>query len=488
MDASRDHIAKHAARLARTLRVVVSGCAALCLATCGSVATAQSVWELMPYRIHAMVTVAPGPELTSRLRTDLPAAVVGRVESLVGAPWDISVVEVPPDLRRAMIAGIEDVTLDLLPKESLDVDKVMLLSVVPTADGYRVAAREFDVRTQQWGSTVSRHVFQRGKLRDVAADALFTSFAPLARIEDVSTAERRVVLRLKAGLLPMRDEQTLVSPGDLFRGIVRYNDREGKPLRIATIPWTFCLVDEVTSTEVRCQLHTGLRSPLSSRRRGRVEQFALGVIPPQGPSVLTLLSRSDPQQTLAGYDVYARPPDEKTGVLLGRTDRRGQITIQPTDCPLRILLVRNGNEALARLPIVPGLEPELTAVVPNDDHRLEAEGVITGLREEMVDLVTRRAVLITRTRARIKAGKFDEATELIELLRDLPDGPQFARTLKAQKKEIHSSDPAVQAKIDAMFADTQKLLQQYLPPEAIEQVWQELRKAKEEGNDQGANP
>ncbi len=494
--------------------VVVSCCAALLLAICAprpfiAVAGGQSVWELTPYRIHALVTVAPGPELTARLRADLPAMAVGRVESLVGAPWDISLVEVPPELQRVMAAGIEEVTLDLLPKDSLEVDKVMLLAIVPTAgkglpttESYRVAAREFDVRTQQWGSTVSRQVFQRGKLRDVSAAALFTAFAPLARIEDVSTAERHVVLRLKAGSLPMRDGQTLVSPGDLFRGVVRYNDREGKPRRIATIPWTFCQVYEVTSKEVRCQLHTGLRSPLSSRRRGRVEQFALGVIPPGRPSVLTLQSRSDPQRALAGYDVYARPPEKrdpdakdsdaknpgaKKAVLLGRTDRQGRMTIEPADDPLRILVVRNGNEPLARLPIVPGLEPELTALVPDDDFRLEAEGVITGLQEEMVDLVTQRTVLITRTRARIRAGKFDEAVKLIELLRSLPDGPQFARTLAAQKKNLRSSDRSVQTKIDALFADTQELVQKYLAPEAIEEVWQELREAKEQGpmtNDQ----
>ena len=143
-----------------------------------------------------------------------------------------------------------------------------------------------------------------------------------------------------------------------------------------------------------------------------------------------------------------------------------------------MLLIRNGSEPLARLPIVPGLEPELIAVVANDDRRLEAEGLITGLQEAMVDLVTRRTVLIARAGARIEAGKLDEAADLIETLRNLPAGPQFAGTLAAEKKNIYSSDPAVQAKIDALFGDTQKLLRKYLDPAAVEDAWQQLRREK----------
>ncbi|HYW81205.1 MAG TPA: hypothetical protein VE890_16600, partial [Thermoguttaceae bacterium] len=179
----------------------------------------------------------------------------------------------------------------------------------------------------------------------------------------------------------------------------------------------------------------------------------------------------------------AEPPDASGAdankpVLLGQTDRRGQMTIEPGESPLVILLVRNGSELLARLPVVPGLEPELAALVANDDDRLEAEGVITGLQEEMVDLVTRRTVLIARTRARIREGRFDEAMELIELLRSLPDTPDFARTLATQKKNIRSTDRIIQAKIDRLFADTQELLKKYLPAGEVEQVWQEFRKAK----------
>jgi hypothetical protein len=134
---------------------------------------------------------------------------------------------------------------------------------------------------------------------------------------------------------------------------------------------------------------------------------------------LTLRSQSEPKQPLAGYEVYAHPPDSTATVLLGRTDRQGRVTVPPGDGPLRVLLARHGAALLACLPMVPGLEPACTAEIPNDDRRLEAEGLASGLQYELIDLVTRREVLFARARARIKAGKFDEAEELIGQLLQL---------------------------------------------------------------------
>ena len=207
--------------------------------------------------------------------------------------------------------------------------------------------------------------------------------------------------------------------------------------------------------------------------------MALAVIPPRRPSILTLVSRSEPKRVLAGYEVYARPPDKKTAVPLGRTDRQGRIRVPPGESPLRVLLARNGGELLARLPIVPGLEPACTAEIPNDDRRLEAEGLVSGLRQDLVDLVARREVLFARTRARIKAGKFDEAEELIgQLLRLQKSERVLASTVALERRRARAEDPGMQRKIDALFSDTQKLLRKHFLPGAIQQLRQELRSAR----------
>ena len=96
----------------------------------------------------------------------------------------------------------------------------------------------------------------------------------------------------------------------------------------------------------------------------------------------------------------------------------------------------------------------------------------------MVDVVTRREVLVTRTRARIEAGKFDEAEALIDQARRLPTAQEFMLKLTQQQKTVHSGDPDVQAKIKGLFRDTEQLVRQHLDPQAVEAIRRELREAR----------
>ena len=116
--------------------------------------------------------------------------------------------------------------------------------------------------------------------------------------------------------------------------------------------------------------------------------------------------------------------------------------------------------------------------IANDDGRLEAEGFITGLQEELVDLVTRREVLLARAKVQIKEGKLDEAKKLVEELERLPTASDFSRKVKAQHEKIRTDDEAVQKKIDALFDDTLTLLEKHLQTDDIEAVWQTLRAAQ----------
>ena len=457
-------------------------------------AVGQSVWELTPYRIELLVAFEPAPELTPRLQAGLIADLADRAETLVGAAWNLTAAPAPPELQPALSRAIESVTLDALPQELLGSDKVMLLAVSTTADGCRVTARELDVATRLFSAPVSRPVRQLGKLRDAALEAIFQAFAPLALVESVD--QQQVALRLKAASLPLRDRQLMpIEPGDVFLPVIRYHDRQGNlrkdrqgnVIPPKPIPWTFCTVRQVTPTQLDCRLQTGLRSPLSGRRRGRARQLALAVVPPGRPSSLVLRSRDESKRPLAGYEVLARPPNSETAssssaVPLGRTDRQGRITVPPGESPLRVLLVRSGSELLARLPMVPGLQTEYTAEVADDDRRLEAEGSVSGLRERLVDLITRREVLFARTRARIKAGKLDEAEKLIEQLQRLQKSEyELGRILALKRRGTRADDPHVQRKIDALFDDTRKLLQKYLAPRLLERLREDLRAARAAG-------
>ena len=478
----------HARRTYATARRGLNLLASVALAlSLGGTTAAQGVYEMTPYRVELLVAFDSSPRITQPMREQLPGQIAERLETLVGATWTLTVGDVPAELQRTLVADIETlITPSPLPADA-SLDKRILLVVSFERDHYRVAGREFDVHTQTFGTHLLMPVWHAGKLRDVAVDVAIRCFAPLARIEKVQDGQ--VLLRVKGSGLPVRDPSLRwVRPGMVFRPMIRFNERTGKLLRVTPIPWTFCVVDDATSSDdvppglTATQLITGLRSPLSSRRRGRVEPLALAVAAPSQPSTLVLQANTQPHIPLGGYDIFAHPPDVKTTTWLGRTDLLGRITIAPSESPIRVLIVRSGNESLARLPVMPGLESELLARVSNDDARLQAEGIVTGLQEELVDLVTRREVLIARAETQLAENHLDKAAELVTELQRLPTRLQFQHRITQAQKRLTADDPLVQRKIDALFSHTAKMVDEYLKPEPIEQLWQTLRKTRTEGN------
>ena len=446
-------------------------------------AAAQSVWELTPYRIRIVIAAGESPQLTPRLMTDLGADLVSRSDGLIGAAWDVSVDNAGPELARDVLDHPDTVTLESIPEDLLEFDKVMLLAIVPRYSEYRVIARELDVRTQTFNTSIELLASQTRTLSRTAFTAVLRAFAPLAEIvppDAEGAEEEEITLRLRASGFPARDPAySPVVPGSFFRPIIRYDDRQGKPKRITIMPWTFLHVQDVSGSLLNCDVYSGIREPLGGRRRGRVSQLALAVINPHEPTRLVLKSRIDPERLLVGYDVHAQAPGSKKTELVGRTDRRGGVTIGPSDSVLRTLYIKHGGALLARLPMVPGISDQLEVAIADDDLRLEAEGFITGVQQELVDIVSRRAMIYARAKSRLKAGKLDAADALIRELHVLGNRDKMAVLLDQAKNRSFSKDPAMQRKIEAMFADTRKLLFEYVDPKLADELAEELRKKRE---------
>jgi hypothetical protein len=474
MSANRLESARRASSIAgRSFGLVLLAASMVSIA---SSALAQSVWEFSPYRVQAYLALEAAPEFGPELERDLAAQLASRVNTLIGAAWDLTVTPAPPSLHRVLTVDLESVTNELLPKQALQADKVFLLSIQGHAGGYELAARELDVRTMTWNAVVRLSVWQAAKLRDGLFRATCDAFAPLAQIGAVE--KKHVTLRLKAAALPVRDHSlTLVKPGTVFQPLFRYNDREGKARRVTTVPFTFLIVDKAVKGEVQCTLHTGVRTALSGKRRGRVEQLALGVVPPQKPTTLIVQARNDPKQVLAGYDVYLS--SEGSGAKwLGRTDWQGKLTVMPAAEPLRVLVIKSGGELLARMPVVPGLSAELAAPVPKNDEKLRAEGFLKGFQEDLIDMITRREVLLAQARSQLKANRLDVAEKVVTQLRAIHTRDELLRALDQEAKKVVSLDVAVQRKIDILFNETRKVLGEQLDPTAIDKIDEALRAAQ----------
>jgi hypothetical protein len=199
------------------------------------------------------------------------------------------------------------------------------------------------------------------------------------------------------------------------------------------------------------------------------------VRPTGGSTELELHSRmleGDPKtaRPMAGYAVYAHPIDSPKTDLVGRTDGDGKLTIPADASPLRILLVKHGGEPLARLPMMPGLEPHMRVEIPDDDDRLLAEGIITGFQEHFVDLIARRQVLMTRIRALLEENKPAEASALLDELRTFKRQEDYINEIRIQKQRAVSPDKRVQKKIDKLFDDTEQVIIRFLNPAEVEKV------------------
>jgi hypothetical protein len=430
--------------------------------------------------VQVFVALEPQPPLTPRLQSALCNTLSARIDAVLGAAWNTEVTPPPPQLYRDMVRGLAELRPDQLPLPPPHVDKVLLVAVTAAADGMTVTARDFDCRTHVLNTAVTRPVWQTGALEETTLSALLAAFAPLARIECLEK-DNAAVLRPKAIGLPLGDRKlALLHQGDVLQPIVRYNDRQNNFRRAAPAPWSFCVVETITPEEARARVYSGMRAAMVVKGRGRVESLALRVVPPSGPTMLLLKSRTEPKEPLGGYEVYSHPPGGKSPTLLGLTDRQGRLLLPPDRALLRVLLVKSGNDLLARLPVVPGLEPQLTAELANHDRRLEAEGFLFGLQEELVDLVARRTILMALVRMRIEAGQFDQAAEKMDELNRLPKALQFTMRITREQERLASPDVAIQKKIDAMLADTRQLIDKHLGSDEIEALDRQLRAARNE--------
>lgn len=449
-------------------------------------ATAPGAWDVSAYRIKAYVALDDRPALTPALLRDVTAGIEEGCDSAVGAPWNLSIEPAPAPLARTIRRGLDLLKIEDLPAGDLELDprtaqapfdKVMLVRVSLATDGYQAQARELDVLTRQFGTPAFRATAQRQAVPRAALSALFDAFCPLALIEEV--ADKNARLRLKGGALSPRESGLGVpQPGAVFRPIVRVNLPDGSAKEIRSLDWTWLYAKQYDGALLSCSVYSGLRSPLSARRRGRTQQLALFVRPPGGRTHLQLVSGQQADLPMYGYDVFTYTPESPETNLLGTTDSTGSINVPATDDPLRLLLVRNGGQFVARLPIVPGVEPSARAVVINDQQRLSVEGFIAGLQENVLETVVQREVYLFRVRKRLDEGDLDEATKLLDRLRSLTSRERFLADLTEYEKRVFTNDARAKQRIAKLFTDTRALIDKYLDPRPVDRIVSDLAAAQ----------
>ena len=466
---------------------------------------AQETWDREPYRIHALLAIDVPGGLAEQVAKEMPSYLKERVDAAIGPAWSWTL-EIPAGAARHRVfadilspidaeypSGIESATgaraaesrVSREPPEfPADRDKLLLLTVRSTPLGYEIAAREFDRYLQRWGPAMQRVCRQNAVLPEQLFWLTWRAVSPLVQVELDPDDEHSVNLHPRGAALPRRsDEVRWAMPGDVFLPYLRRTTREGElvPNGIQQVPWTFIETVDAEGGLVAGRIQSGARRPFGVRQRGRIEQLAIALRFDPNSTQVRLHARTDPKKPLIGYEAFVQNTNEEEVTSIGHSDQEGRIAVGPGHSRVQLLFIKNGGHIPARLPVVPGGFERIDVPLPDYGAGLQAEARLAALREELIDVVARRNILIARARLKIEEGELSEARELIGNLDRLPGRSQFNQLIQNESRLHRSDDPQVQRLIDQQFTITRTVLSQFLDPGPVNDLNDQLREAQREG-------
>lgn len=352
-------------------------------------------------------------------------------------------------------------------------DKVFFVSIASGDAEVPIAVREIDSLMRLSGPVVRDVAGDAGELPATVGRAITAAFAPMVRLEEVGT--RAAQGRVRAGgLITADDSPAAIRVGDFLQPVLRRDDRNGDPMILHVVDWTYLAVTLQDGPQVAMDIHSGRSGAPLGRRNSRTARIGLKVRPVHPSTTLRLRAKGAPNSPLVGYDVYERDLESGEMTFIGHTDWDGRLPIEKSDVGMRLLYVKNGGAVLARLPLVPGQSELETADLTGDDIRLQAEAYIRGVQNAIIDLVAIRNLLAARIRIRVEQGNVDEAYELLDALRKEPTYEKLADDMAVAQTVIRSSNRNEQRKIDNMFAETRKLLVQHINPSLVRRLESEI--------------
>jgi len=419
----------------------------------------EAAWEFRPYKVVIWLAHDNSWRLHG-VEEQLMAELASNCRQVDRSGWQVEVVRAPnpwnwrvisENFDRELYSG--DLQADVLNAvgATQDADKLIIVGVKDDLGLFHTSAQEFDLRTRVWGARVMKQS-DLVSLEKSIFSSVETAFMPITQIEYVHDKEVRCRVRGVGvatyaerdvngqwQMVPNTGSPVWIGDDEILMPIVMRKDRGGNIESITPIDWTFLSIDKRDGPSLTCTTHSMRRTPLGQRSGSRVEKVALCVRAPNRETTLKLISNDKEKIALPDLEVFSRRPNQEEGTeneFIGKTDWRGQISIPPNQDPIRILLIKSGRRGLAKVPVVPGLYDSQMTSMPNDEKRLYAEGITRGLFNELMDNVARRNLIAERIKIALEKGRMDDAEDLLDELRGIPDVQEFQQRLNGERQML----------------------------------------------------
>lgn len=422
-----------------------------------------NAWEWSPYTIRAYVSVSEGTRnvLAPETIETVPLYLDEMATQWIGNFWNFQAKTIPSSFRENIFVDQDSLDPKFWETVEENTDKVVLLEIEIKGDLFVLYAREIDIRTRTLGAEIAVYLSDPEKIPQVCFEAICTVFAPIGLIEQLEGESVKIRMR-GAELQTVQEIGVPLDQGAVFVPFVRSMERDGSLKSIIRVPWTALVYENRSGSRVTAKINSGIRSPISSRRRGRQEQLALRIGLPETPTHLKLVARvadSETANSLLKYRIYEKNDDDPKGTMIGETGFDGTFTLSPEpDKELRLLYVRQGNALVARLPVIRGLDSEREVPIPDSPVRLAAEATLLGIQEELIDMVARREILLARKNALDTKGDKTTAASVNAEITRLRKYDDFIMRIDLEHGKFRSNDPIVQKRIDKMFEETRKMV------------------------------
>lgn len=446
-------------------------------------------WELRPYRVLVSLALADRRAMNTDFENATTASINQLIRGNVGDYWQPTL-ELNQWLFPQTRVAIDGLTAERLTERyaSTEFDKVLIVVIEADGPGYRLTGCEWDRATQSRGPTRERPVVDRRRIASVTFEMLFKLLRPIAEIE---LAEGEFAeLRVRGGELIASDSPLFpFHTGDLLTGHFRYLDRDRQVRKIQGVPWTYLRIDSINRSRMTATIETAFANPLSGSRR-RVELIAVRIEPTYASTDLNLSPRTNLSRPLVGvrvriYDELPTEENPQPERLDLMTDREGTVTVPAnSEHPLRRLIVHSGGAVLSNVPFVPGVERHLSMELPDDSPRLQVEGNLAMVQGDLIDVVSRRVVMLARAVSQARKEKFEDADKLLSQVDAQPSIASFeSRILAIRVPAVDQAranrDRAQEKRIRMMCRDLEDLVRKYLDRQKVDDAKAEVRELKQ---------